>query len=167
MPSAKHKKEPNKSTGQTRLVRLAPLTPARVALALVCVAALVVSCQWLLVLPHRQQTVLLAMGTAAVCVMTLLRPIPQDPNYHNFADQRGLLCCGCGGSGGRTGLRVPNFGDVASNVPFVVIGAMGLYQLHSGAIPKSSDAVVEWEVEVGWPTFFWGIFATGFGSAVS
>jgi hypothetical protein len=34
-------------------------------------------------------------------------------SYHLFADQRGFLA-------------IPNFGDVASNVPFAIVGVWGL-----------------------------------------
>lgn len=40
-------------------------------------------------------------------------PIPQDPAYHGFADQR-------------TVLSVPNFWNVVSNLPFVLVGLLGL-----------------------------------------
>lgn len=43
----------------------------------------------------------------------MLPPLPVDPEYHNFADRRSFL-------------GIPNFGDVASNLPFAVFGAMGL-----------------------------------------
>jgi len=40
-------------------------------------------------------------------------PIAQDPSYHNFADKRSFL-------------GVPNFADVFSNLPFIVVGFLGL-----------------------------------------
>ena len=46
----------------------------------------------------------------------MLGPIPQDPAYHNFTDRRSLL-------------GIPNFGNVASNLPFIGIGALGLILL--------------------------------------
>lgn len=42
-----------------------------------------------------------------------LEPIPQDLAYHNFADQR-------------TFLGVPNVLDVISNLPFLLVGLLGL-----------------------------------------
>lgn len=44
----------------------------------------------------------------------------QWPAYHDFADQRGVCLCGGGAC------RVPNFGDVASNLPFLIPGIAGL-----------------------------------------
>ena len=45
--------------------------------------------------------------------MFVVAPIPQDPAYHLFADRRALF-------------GLPNFWNVASNLPFFVIGAVGL-----------------------------------------
>ncbi len=47
-------------------------------------------------------------------VMLLQSPIGQDQNYHAFADGRPLL-------------GVPNFGDVASNLAFLIVGLAGLW----------------------------------------
>jgi hypothetical protein len=67
----------------------------------------------------------------------LLPPIPQDQSYHHFADQRTLL-------------GIPNFWNVVSNIPFIGIGAAGLWQF--GRSPATM-------------LLFLGIFLTGFGSA--
>ncbi|MFQ5954492.1 MAG: hypothetical protein ACE5JZ_05450 [Kiloniellales bacterium] len=57
---------------------------------------------------------ILAIATvAAVAVTWLLPPIAQDPAYHDFADRRALL-------------GLPNFADVASNLGFLVVAALGL-----------------------------------------
>ena len=45
----------------------------------------------------------------------LLEPIPQDPAYHDFADQRTLF-------------GVAHFWNVASNLPFLVVGVLGWLQ---------------------------------------
>jgi hypothetical protein len=45
-------------------------------------------------------------------------PIPQDPAYHSFADQRTLL-------------GVPNFWNVASNLAFLFVGLAGMRVLRS------------------------------------
>src|SRR5262245_44027782 len=59
--------------------------------------------------------VLLGLMAASLAILPLLPPIPQDPNYHQFADQRSLL-------------GIPNFWNVVSNLPFVLVGAIGLWQ---------------------------------------
>ena len=59
---------------------------------------------------------------AAVGGTFLLDPIPQDPAYHDFADQR-------------ENFGVPNFWNVVSNLPFLFVGALGLGELRSIASP--------------------------------
>jgi hypothetical protein len=80
---------------------------------------------------------LLGLMVASLAILLLLPPIPQDPSYHQFADQRTLL-------------GIPNFWNVVSNLPFVVVGAMGLWQFG-----RDRARFV----------LFLGIFLTGFGSA--
>ncbi len=57
--------------------------------------------------------ILLVVAAVAVGVAWSLPPIAQDPAYHDFADRR-------------TVFGVANFGNVASNVGFLIVGAMGL-----------------------------------------
>lgn len=52
------------------------------------------------------------VAAAAVGGVWLLDPIPQDPGYYDFADQRGFF-------------GVPHFWNVATNLPFLVIGILG------------------------------------------
>jgi hypothetical protein len=47
--------------------------------------------------------------------LLLVDPIPQDPAYHRFADTRTIF-------------GIPNFWNVASNLPFLLAGALGLLQ---------------------------------------
>ena len=61
-----------------------------------------------------------------VCVVAVLAvfsfpAIPQDPNYHNFADNRMLF-------------GIPNFWDVVSNAAFLVVGCFGLLKFFRGKI---------------------------------
>ncbi len=59
----------------------------------------------------------IAVVTAvAVGVVFLLPPIPQDPAYHAFADRVTLI-------------NIPNFWNVVSNLPFVLVGLLGLRNL--------------------------------------
>ncbi|HAA93698.1 MAG TPA: alkaline phytoceramidase [Rhodospirillaceae bacterium] len=57
--------------------------------------------------------ILIGLFVAMFAGALMLSPLPVDPNYHNFADQRSCL-------------GIPNFADVASNLPFGVLGVMGL-----------------------------------------
>jgi Ceramidase len=84
----------------------------------------------------RPVLIFLALMATSLAGLLLLPPITQDQNYHHFADQRTLL-------------GVPNFWNVASNLPFIAIGAAGLWRFHRDA----ATFVV-----------FLGIFLTGFGS---
>jgi len=77
-----------------------------------------------------------------VAVM-MLAPIPQDPAYHEFADRR-------------TFLGIPNFFDVVSNLPFLLVGIAGLRWCAS---PRMEGARLEWMV------FFAGVTLVAFGSA--
>lgn len=53
---------------------------------------------------------LLLVGLVALLFMD---PIPQNPDYHLFADTRGLF-------------GIPNFGDVMSNAGFALVGILGI-----------------------------------------
>src|SRR3984957_8411077 len=67
------------------------------------------------------------VGPMAVSLVALLLPLPRDQGYHDFADQRILL-------------GVPNFWNVVSNIPFIVIGALGLRQSRRDPAPNGRTA---------------------------
>ena len=60
------------------------------------------------------------MGLAA---LSFVAPIPQDPEYHLFADSRSWL-------------GIPNFGDVMSNVGFAVVGLVGSVMVLGARQPR-------------------------------
>lgn len=60
----------------------------------------------------RRGLLLALVVAAAVGGVLLLDPIPQDPAYHDFADQRAFF-------------DLPNFWNVATNLPFLLVGALG------------------------------------------
>jgi hypothetical protein len=86
---------------------------------------------------------LVAVTAAGLLAVFLLPPIPQDPAYHSFSDQATLL-------------GVPNFWNVASNLPFLLVGAWGL-----GAAP----AVVATVPRPTYLLFCLGAMLVGAGSA--
>lgn len=90
---------------------------------------------------------LIALSAILIVAIFFVDPIPQDPAYHAFADARSLL-------------GIPNFWNVASNVPFLLVGGAGLYYLISsnspGLLPGLSPAYL---------VFFAGVLLTGIGSA--
>lgn len=93
---------------------------------------------------------LAAVTAVSAVVVFRLPPIPQDPAYHRFADARSLL-------------GIPNFQNVASNLPFLLVGLTGLVRLRrrhaertEGTGPSETAA---------WFFLFLGIALTAFGSA--
>lgn len=80
--------------------------------------------------------------------MIVTPTIPQSQEYHNFADQRQFL-------------GIPNMLNVISNVPFLVIGIIGLILCHYGNYFKLSLQGEVW----GWTFFYIGVAAVGFGSS--
>jgi hypothetical protein len=95
---------------------------------------------------------IVGLGLVALVAVTLLPPIPQDPAYHDFADRRRLL-------------GIPNALNVLSNVPFVLVGALGWTFLLRQGRPRADDPVTEsWE-RSAFGILFAGIGLTGFGSA--
>lgn len=88
-------------------------------------------------------SLLAAIALAGIVLALLKDPIPQDPHYHCFAD-------------GRTLYGIPNFWNVISNLPFVIIGLSGIILL----IGKRRER----QLDTAGLAFFSGIFLTGFGS---
>lgn len=57
--------------------------------------------------------IILFVAVAGIIATFTFPPIPQDPQYFLFADHRPLW-------------GIPNFGDVMSNLPFPVVGLLGM-----------------------------------------
>ena len=91
--------------------------------------------------------------TATVILACCMMPrIPQPQSYHLFADRRSFL-------------GVPNFGDVASNLPFALIGIWGLaFLLQARSHGHANTFMDERE---RWPYLFVfvGLLLTAFGSS--
>jgi hypothetical protein len=87
--------------------------------------------------------VLTSLVLGALALVLSLDPIPQDPAYHRFADQREFL-------------GIPNFFDVVSNLPFLIIGWLGVNHCRRAESGPARPA---------WIAFFVGVFLVGFGSA--
>jgi len=64
-----------------------------------------------------------AVAVAAISGVYLQGPIPQDPAYHDFADQRELF-------------GIPHFWNVVTNLPFLLVGAIGWLQASRLASPQ-------------------------------
>lgn len=80
----------------------------------------------------------------AIAVVSMFDRIPQNPSYHSFADHRSII-------------GVPNFFNVLSNLPFLIIGIYGL------SILKRSNTTSS--IKLMYATLFMGIAFTGLGSA--
>jgi hypothetical protein len=94
----------------------------------------------------------LGLGIVGLGVVFCVPPIPQDPTYHTFADARTLL-------------GVPNLLNVASNLPFLVVGAQGLrLLLRTGAVGPAGP-VRERAERAPLLVLFTGVLLTAFGSS--
>lgn len=67
---------------------------------------------------NRKQRITLLWGISVLAIVAtfFVPPIAQDPNYHNLADHRMIA-------------GIPNFLDVMSNLSFLFVGVLGLWQL--------------------------------------
>lgn len=73
---------------------------------------------------HHSRKVLLLAGIvlSGVVAVVAYGPIAQWEGYHSFADQRLVL-------------GIPNFWNVASNLPFAIVGLAGLFTVRGGSTP--------------------------------
>jgi len=84
--------------------------------------------------------ILTILAVLSLIGMFMAAPIEQDKAYHNFSDNRPFL-------------GVPNFWNVISNVPFFIVGFLGLYKLTSISSEKTQYLL-----------FFLGVLLVAFGS---
>ena len=96
---------------------------------------------------HAKTIFLVTLSAILIAAVFSLDPIPQDPEYYAFADTRTML-------------GVPNFWNVFSNTPFLIVGGAGFYfawtENRPGMLP---------DLHFAYLVFFAGIFLTGFGSS--
>jgi len=79
----------------------------------------------------------------------LISPIPQNEDYHNFADQRTLI-------------GIPNFLNVVTNAAFILVGLHGLWLIYT---KKYRGRAFESLCELpAYLLFFLGLALTGMGS---
>ena len=89
---------------------------------------------------------LVAFALITVCMLFAIKPIAQFSGHHNFADIRTFL-----------GLR--NFFATVSNLPFIILGGMGLIFIHKikskrGAFKMKGERLL-------WQLFFFAVFLVG------
>jgi len=88
---------------------------------------------------------LLLISLAAMISIFFIDAIPQDLNYHLFNDQSLIL-------------NIPNFWNVVSNLPFLVVGILGVKWV------KNSKAISLTQ-QRAYYTFFIGVALVAFGSS--
>lgn len=94
-------------------------------------------------------------GIAAIALVSMigiagvlmLDPVAQDIDYHLFKDQRTIL-------------SIPNFWNVITNLPFLLVGVIGLHSIH-GSHPIRFIA----EMKVAYTLLFAGVSLIAFGSS--
>jgi hypothetical protein len=91
--------------------------------------------------PH----LLLAIALAMTLALMAQPPMHQPLAYHHFADTRTIF-------------GVPNFWNVASNLPFVLVGIAGLAWMRRHASEIAPDLRLAWQI------LFAGVALVGFGS---
>ncbi|MEE8216122.1 MAG: hypothetical protein V3S77_05105, partial [Acidiferrobacterales bacterium] len=92
---------------------------------------------------HWREIALGAIILVSILGMMVAEPIAQSLAYHNFADSRSFW-------------GIPNFLDVATNIPFLIVGVLGLMY-----VLRHPQPAAPWS----WIVVFLGIAAVGFGSA--
>jgi hypothetical protein len=95
-----------------------------------------------------KNSILIAIVLVSIAATFLfVEPIPQWPEYHDFAD-------------GRTLLRVVNAHNVLSNLGLIIVGAWGLLFM----LRESGKRTVR-DLWLPYMTYFVGLILTGLGSA--
>ena len=94
----------------------------------------------------------LGLGIVAIGLTFCLPPIPQDLSYHTFADDRTML-------------GVPNFLNVASNLPFIAVGVLGLALLLRHGAARPDGPILDRAERPPLMVLFAGVLLTGFGSS--
>jgi hypothetical protein len=89
---------------------------------------------------------LAGLGVLLLILACVLPPFAQPQGYHDFADKRGWL-------------GIPNYGDVASNVMFLVAGLAGLFSMRTPSIRMMASASRH-----AYALMFAGLIVTAFGS---
>jgi hypothetical protein len=94
---------------------------------------------------------LVGLAVAAIIALLLLPPIAQDPAYHAFTDQRTIW-------------GVPNFWNVVSNLPFLLVVIWGLRAFRFTRPTGLSREVQTWE-RLAYGILLAGVALVAFGSA--
>lgn len=98
---------------------------------------------------NKNQKIILLIGLFLISLIGVLSisPIPQDLEYHKFADQRGWL-------------GISNFNDVISNIPYAIVGIIGTFLTF-----RQKNNIIEKSEFLAFLCAFAGIFLVSLGSA--
>jgi hypothetical protein len=94
---------------------------------------------------NRRAAVPIALAAVSVAVAIFLAPITQNPHYHAFADHRTIL-------------GIPNFWNVATNLPFLAVALWG-----ARAVRAKAAFQAPWE-RVAYAVVLIGTALVAFGS---
>ena len=95
---------------------------------------------------RKQVTILCSVCLGAIVAVLLIDPVPQNLEYHAFADRRAVA-------------MIPNGWNVISNIPLLMVGLGGLW----ATITKKWDGL-QFSSAKAYQGFFFGIALTGLGS---
>ena len=95
--------------------------------------------------------IFLVFGITVLGIVLFLPPIRQDPSYHSFADQRQFCQF----------WAIPNFLNVVSNLPFFVVGLLGLRFV---LVPQDRQTFLDGRERWPFLVLFTGVGLTAFGS---
>ena len=87
-----------------------------------------------------KKSILLFISLIAAGLIFSIGPIKQDLNYHQFADQRSFF-------------SIQNFTNVITNIPFVIIGILGV--LH---IFRKNYKQTDYQLVIVFFVFYFGVF---------
>src|SRR5438045_1914461 len=102
-------------------------------------------------LPRSSRWKLALLGALALGTLIgafFVKPVYQDPAYHQLADSRGWN-------------GIPNALNVLSNLPFIGAGLYGLIKV----LRKRDEEFLAGWLRVPWVVLTGALFVTGFGSA--
>ncbi|GAC1560852.1 MAG: ceramidase domain-containing protein [Herpetosiphon sp.] len=94
-------------------------------------------------------TILLSTAFLGFLLLVKTPPLAQNSSYHHFADQRTLV-------------HVPQFADVVSNTPFLLVGLLAFWILRKS--PPAEQQFGSPEERLPYLVLAFGMFCTGLGS---
>ncbi|HEY6043919.1 MAG TPA: ceramidase domain-containing protein [Nitrosospira sp.] len=101
---------------------------------------------------RRRLWVLGVLSSGMLLIAAIVPPIPQPPEYHQFADTRSYF-------------GIPNFFNIVSNLAFLFVGIAGLTFLLSSRARSAYNAFIDPHERWPYLLLFLGVAMTGVGSA--